>query len=217
MSGRKFNASLAVRASTLYTRARASRGRPDADPWCDCCRSPQRETLNHIQQECPRTYRPRIARHDRVVEEVGKAFRKLGFQVSLEHHFKTTSAGLKKPDLLAWAPGKPTIITDVCIVSDRYDNLDDPHNAKVEKYSKHPEITAQAIDITGNPPWFSGIAINWRGCFSPKSATDLLNMGLSKRTLGLLSAIAVEQSAIIHRIFGQSTMTLGNHRHQNHA
>ena len=207
MSGRKFNASLAVRASTLYTRARASRGRPDADPWCDCCRSPQRETLNHILQKCPRTYKPRITRHDRVLEETEKAFRKLGYQTVLEHHFKT-SAGMRKPDLLAWAPGKPTIITDVTIVSDQYVNLDDPHNAKVEYYKKHPEITAQAIDITGNPPWFSGIAINWRGCFSPKSAADLLNMGLSKRTLGLLSAIAVEQSAITHRIFGQSTMRI---------
>ena len=205
MTGRKFNASLAVRASTLPTRARASRGRAEANPICDCCRGEVRETLNHIQQKCPRTQGARITRHNRVQEEVVKALAKLGFTVVSEPHIKTPGypTTFMKPDIMAFGEDKPTIITDITIVSDKNPDLNVPHWDKVTKY-KIPPIVEEAVRQTGHPPWFSSVVLNWRGCFSPQSAADLRNFGLTERTLGLLSAITVEQSAVIHRIFNMS-------------
>lgn len=204
MNGGKFNAALAVRAATLPTKLRASRGRPDADTSCDCCGPSRPERLSHILQECPRTHGARCARHNRVLAEAEKAFSKLGYSTLVEPHFQT-SQGLRKPDLLIHAPGKQTAILDVSIVSDNYDDPDKPHRDKVNKYSSCPEITTAATTISGSVPIYSSIVINWRGAFSPQSAADLRSLGLKQHTIALLSAIAVEQGAVIHRQFMLST------------
>ena len=78
---------------------------------------------------------------------------------------------------------------------------------KVEFYSKHDEIVRSVEALTGKQPTFSSITINWRGCFSPQSALDLKTVGFTEADLGLLSAITVEQGAIIHRLFKCSTYT----------
>ena len=88
----------------------------------------------------------------------------------------------------------------MCIVSDMYDDLNTPLRKKVEYYSQHPEIAVECEKITGKPPDFSAIAINWRGCMAPQTATDLKLEGFTNSDLQLLAAITVEQGAIIHRV-----------------
>ena len=131
-------------------------------------------------------------------------FAKLGYTTMVEPRYKT-SAGLRKPDLLIFAPGKPSVIIDVTCVSDMYVDLNIPHFSKVDYYSQRPEIVHEVTALTGQPPSFSSISISWRGCFSPQSASDLRELGLTASNLGLLSAITVEQGAIIHRIFNTTT------------
>lgn len=206
MSGAKFCAALAVRAGTLPTRARAARGRPEADPWCDCCGQGTRETLGHILNVCPRTHGPRVYRHDRVLAELEKALIKLGFTTHLEHHFKVGAGSIRKPDLLAYGQGKPSIILDVCICSDWSQDLNTEHFKKVNYYSQHDSITADVVRMTGSPPIFSALAISWRGCVAPQSARDLQTLGVKNETVGFLAAIAVEHGAVIHRIFNKSTL-----------
>ena len=86
-----------------------------------------------------------------------------------------------------------------------YDDPNTPYENKVLYYSGRPEIVAAVSELTGCPPTFSGAIISWRGCVAPNTARDLLSLGLGKDVLRLLSAITVEQGAVIHRVFNTST------------
>ena len=206
MSGAKFNASLGVRLNTLPTRLRAARGREDARSTCDCCGPEVKESLSHILQSCPRTKGARIKRHDRILDQSRRIFRRLGYTVQVELSIPT-SAGLRKPDMLVYGEGKSTTILDACIVSDMYDDLNTPHQWKIDKYSGHEEIHAGVERLAGTRPDFGSICISWRGVFSPASAAHLRRLGMTQADLGLLSAITVEQGAIVHRLFNDSTVT----------
>ena len=204
MSGAKFSAAIGVRLGTLPTRARSSRGRP-GNGWCDCCGSPVKENLYHVLQTCPRTHGPRIARHDRLLSEVCKMFTRLGYSTMVEPHFRT-SQGLRKPDLVVYGEGKPCVVLDVAVSSDKLDEPDQRHWDKVRYYSQYEEISTGIELISGQRPEFSSVVLNWRGLFSPASAADLRRFGFTLRDIGLLATITVEQGAIIHRVFNTSTM-----------
>ena len=158
-------------------------------------------------QVCPRTHGFRVKRHDRIVAQTKKILERLGYTTLVEPHFHTP-AGLQKPDLVAHAPDKASVVLDACIVSDMYDDPDTPHRNKVQKYNT-PEICSQVERLTGSAPEVSSICISWRGVFSPMSAAYLRSLGLTQADLGLLSAITVEQGAIIHRLFNTSTLRTG--------
>ena len=99
------------------------------------------------------------------------------------------------------------MVIDVTIVSDMYDDINAPHWKKVEYYSQHEEIIRGAEAISETPTTFSSITISWRGIFAPQSASDLRGLGFSKSDLELLSAITVEQGAVVHRLFHRSAYT----------
>ena len=87
-----------------------------------------------------------------------------------------------------------------------YDDPNTPHFMKARYYSERPEIVEESTTIAnGTPPQFSALAISFRGCMSPASANDMLALGLSKHDLAFLTAITVEQGAVIHRQFMLST------------
>ena len=205
MSGAKFSAAVGVRLGTLPTRDRASRGRPGPPGWCDCCGSPIKENLYHVLQTCPRTHGPRIARHDRILSEAEKVFTRIGYKTMVEPHFNT-SQGLRKPDLLVWGEGKPCVVLDVAVSADNLPDPDTRHWDKVRYYSQYDRLSAGVEAITGARPEFSSITLNWRGLFSPASAADLRRLGFTQRDVGLLATLTVEQGAMIHRVFNQSTM-----------
>ena len=207
LAGRKFNAALGVRFNCLPTRLRAARGRPDVNTNCDSCGPGVLESLSHELQVCPRTHGSRVKRHDRIVDQTRRILSRLKFQVIVEPHIDT-AAGLRKPDLVAYGPDKPTVVLDAAICSDMYDDPDTPHQAKVNKYAVE-EIKKKVEQLTGKSPEFTSITISWRGVFSPASANDLRGLGLTQADLGLLSAITVEQGAVIHRIFNTSTLRSG--------
>ena len=204
MSGAKFSAAIGVRLGTLPTRGRGSRGRPGSG-FCDCCGPTVVEHLYHVLQTCPRTHGPRIARHDRILSEVAKMFGRIGYKTLVEPHFKTVQ-GLRKPDLLVYGEGKPSVILDVAVSTDNLPDPDSRHWDKVRYYSQYEEISAGVELISGTRPEFSSVTLNWRGLFSPSSAADLRRLGLTLRDIGLLAMITVEQGAIIHRVFNTSTM-----------
>ena len=207
LAGRKFNAALGVRLNCLPTRLRAARGRPEANSSCDCCGPGVLESLSHELQVCPRTHGARVKRHDRIVDQTRRILTRLKYQVLVEPHIET-AAGLRKPDLVAYGPGKPTMVLDAAITSDMYEDPNTPHLGKVLKYSNQ-EIKTRVEQLTGSEPGFSSITISWRGVFSPASASDLRDLGFTQADLGLLAAITVEQGAIIHRLFNQSTLRTG--------
>ena len=209
LNGAKFCAALGVRAATLPTKLRMSRGRPTTDKFCTCGRldrNGQRvlESLSHILQECFYTHKATVRRHNRVLEEVDKTFRAKGYQTLIEYPFKVAGGATRKPDIVVWKNDKRTTIFDVCIVSDQYDDLNTPVRNKIEYYSQHKEISEECERLTGRPPDYSAVAINWRGCMAPRTAADLKLEGWSNSELLLLAAITAEQGAVIHRLHQKS-------------
>ncbi|KAG8175571.1 hypothetical protein JTE90_018864 [Oedothorax gibbosus] len=68
LTGRDYIYAIQIRSNTLYSRARAARGRTKDHQCSRGCTQP--ETLNHIIQNCYATHKCRIVRHDRVVDYV---------------------------------------------------------------------------------------------------------------------------------------------------
>ena len=99
---------------------------------------------------------------------------------------------------------------DATVVSDRCTDLDIPHREKM-KYYDLPEIIAVAECKAGVAPSFSSITLNWRGIYSPGSASDLRLLKLTKADLKLLAAVCVEQGAIIHRLHQKSAVAVSSH------
>ena len=203
MTGAKFCAALGVRFSTLPTKLRASRGLPDADRSCDACGGQVLESLGHILNNFTRTHGAVVKRHDRILGELKKILTKAGFIVAVEPRFHT-SLGLRKPDLVVYKQGERAAVVDVTITSDMYTDPDTPHWSKCEYYGT-PEIVEEVTRLAGIEPTFSSVTISWRGVWAPASARDMIELGMSKRDIQLLSVITVEWGCAIHRLFQTST------------
>ena len=136
-------------------------------------------------------------------------WRRKGYCVEVELRVPT-SLGLRKPDLLVYKVGQEAWVVDATVVSDRFIDLDVPHRDKMAYYNL-PEIIAVAESYAEVSPSFSSITLNWRGIYSPGSASDLRLLGLTTADLTFLAAVCVEQGAIIHRLHQQSTVVVGPH------
>lgn len=87
-----------LRGGTLYTKARASRGREKSSNEVACRGGFQaRETLNHILQVCEITHNARCAQHNRVVKLLEKRLRKKVDKTWIEPIIPTTKSFIK-PD-----------------------------------------------------------------------------------------------------------------------
>ena len=199
MTGAKFCASIGIRAGTLPTRSRCSRGRPNYPKHCDTCGPTVVENLAHAIQACARTHGARVKRHDHMLKILSDKLGRKGWQVRVEPHFET-GVGLRKPDLLVFKPDDQAWIIDLTVVSTTYDDLNRPHQKKQAYYKTPPEIKLAVNALTGVDPVFSSFTLNYRGIYSPESASDMRIIGLTNTDLRFMAAICVEQSAIIHRI-----------------
>ncbi|KAG8186047.1 hypothetical protein JTE90_007433 [Oedothorax gibbosus] len=94
LSGRSYINSIQIRTNTLYSR---SRGRKIDHQCSQGCTQP--ETLNHILQNCYASHKPRIARHDKLVEYLKRGAEQHKFLVQSEPSF-ATKAGILKPNLV---------------------------------------------------------------------------------------------------------------------
>ena len=206
MPGAKFVAAVGVRAGTLPTRSRCSRGRPDAPKHCETCGPTFVENLSHVLQMCARTHGARIKRHNHLLKILADKLSRKGWTVQVEPHFICEQpVGLRKPDLLVYKPDDQAWIIDVTVVSDTYPDLNRPHRKKMAHYDE-PEIKQAIQVLTGVDPTRSSFTLNWRGIYSPESASDMRIVGLTNAELQFMAAICVEQGAIIHRIHQTTTM-----------
>ena len=211
-SGHLYIAAINARCNLLPTRHRGGRGqsRSGSVRTCDACGPCQLETLSHISQVCPRTWSPRNRRHNKLVDVLSRFLQRKGFTTLLERKFCTSRGGFK-PDIVAWNE-QHALVIDVTVTSDNLPSENSAHQGKVEKYSAVREISQFLRETTGLEPLFSALAVNWRGVIAPQSAADLREVGITKRELKLLSLITVEQTALIHRHFYQSTYRVKSNR-----
>ena len=132
----------------LPTRIRAARGQGTPLRNCDVCGPPEKESLSHMVQKCPRTHGARVKRHDRVLSVEEKELSQKGYTTFVEPKIQT-SEGMRKPDLIVFSEQRGiAAVIDVAICSDNVE-LNDAHFLKVEKYSKHPEIKEYVMALIG--------------------------------------------------------------------
>ena len=199
-NGHVFVGAVGVRANTLPTKLRMSRGYPEYDRTCDVAACGNLvQSLDHILQKCPRTHGARVQRHNKVESFIANKAKKRGWKVVSEPRILTTK-GYRIPDLVLEKGGN-VVVTDVSIVTDSWDDLSTPHKEKVVKYDL-PEIKEFCQNKYGNgSPLFSAAIISWRGVWAKESATDLVGFGiLGPRDLRTLSLMVCEAGARIHRI-----------------
>ena len=126
-------------------------------------------------------------------------------QVQVELRF-TTSAGLRKPDLLIAKDGCQAWVIDVGVSAVSVESLDEPYNQKCVKYRTLPEISEAIEAQVGVAPLYSGFILSWKGDYSPSSMRDGREWGLSSSDFEFLATVCIEQSAIIHRVHQSSTL-----------
>lgn len=185
--GRDYVQYVHVRANTLPTRIRASRGQRRGLYATKCragCNST--ETAAHVIQGCFRTHGGRVLRHNAVCKVLAAGLRNAGWTVREEPVY-VTAEGKRKPDLLCLR-GAEAVVVDAQIVSGA-NPLGDAHERKVRYYADNATLGEAISRETGvNRPEirFSSCTISWRGIWCLASADWLISMGLTK---GLLRGI----------------------------
>lgn len=213
MTGSRYVEAIKIRGNLIATAHRTSRGasRRNHNRLCDAgCQKP--ETLAHISQTCPRTWAPRIARHDAITNYVGGRLRELGWNVKKEEPIPTR-AGVRKPDIVA-TKGARAVVTDITIVADHI-NPDEALKRKVLHYDtmdirehiRGPGTTNPAPNIK-----FSAVVMTWRGTWSKKSAEETKDLGLTNQDLKMMAVRSLERTAKIVSYHRKSTERWGEAR-----
>ena len=154
------------------------------------------DCLNHIMQTCSYNYNNRIHRHNYVNSLLMSILNKHNYITILEPHIQTRN-GLRKPDLIIYKNDTAYII-DTQISIDTINT--DINYTKKTNYYNTTDIIAYAKQITGaNRIVFSASCWNWRGIPSALTTQDLLNLGLNKRDIELLSIRVIAGGLDIYR------------------
>ena len=95
-------------------------------------------------QVCPRTYGPRIKRHNEIVEFVKSCVEKKGFKTMIKPSIRDPILGLRKPDLIIYDDDKAYVV-DATIVSDLA-SMNAAHEQKII-YSLHSSILNGRISL----------------------------------------------------------------------
>lgn len=185
--GRDFVQYVHVRANTLPTRIRTSRGMR-REQYATRCRAGcnSTETAAHVIQGCFRTHGGRVLRHNAVCRVLAAGLRNAGWTVREEPAY-ITAEGKRKPDLLCLRDSK-AVVVDAQVVSGA-SPLGEAHERKVRYYRDNLSLSEGISRETGvqQPDiQFSSCTISWRGIWCLASADWLLDMGLTK---GLLRGI----------------------------
>ena len=197
LTGREFVGAIHVRANSLYTKERATRGRiTNRGRNCPCCPD-RRESLAHILQVCWRTQSLRIFRHDNIMKMLENKLKKLGYQVVKEPRIPVGRSFLK-PDLVAVdIKKKTTTIIDPSIVATSR-NLVLAEKDKTDKYNNSDVAKWATKKFGEGDVRVFGAIVDWRGAWAPRSWTSLKWMGLSPSFMELISFKILRLSRYIY-------------------
>lgn len=205
--GFQYIGSIKTRMGSIPSKARVLRGR-GGDRNCKFnCRVP--ESNNHVLQQCVRTYEPRNARHDKVLDLVVQACEGAGYQVTREPLIVAEEN--RRPDIvLVKEEDQELWVLDAQVVSDapgereeealvvaRRSYLDSCHQRKVNKYATPLLIEAVKRDYLNVQPKFGSITVNNRGVIAPATVlvlSRLLPAPALKSLLRLISLRTLELS-----------------------
>ena len=192
LSGANYIHAIQIRGATVATKSRAARGRPLANNKCDCCG--RTETLGHVLQVCPRTWGPRIKRHDALMEKYLRNMENRGWSVVRSPVIPVRGGSPQIPDGVLFKDGTCWVV-DASVVADNA-ALDDAHDSKCAKYNT-PAVRdwCQSHWPSKEGSWvplFGVLIFNWRGAMSPRSANMCKQMGMNQSDTKILSVSVVE-------------------------
>ncbi|CAK9823991.1 Retrovirus-related Pol polyprotein from type-2 retrotransposable element R2DM [Anthophora retusa] len=178
LSGKDFINTIKLRVNAMPTRSRTARGRT-SDRSCRAgCNAV--ETLNRVLQQCHRTHRARIERHNAIASYLKRALGKQYGKVDDELHFKTNLIAVRDATAL---------VLDVQVVSEHTD-LDTAHRTKQDKYKPLEFAIKERYDV--DHVSFTTATLSYRGVWSSSSSNDLIEKKiLKKQELKLVSTTAL--------------------------
>lgn len=181
LNGREYVDLIKLRAQALPSKTRCARGRAK-DTRCRAgCAFP--ETHAHIIQVCPRSYAPRLERHNCVASWIAEKMRNDGCTVSEEPRIKVKDE-IRYPDLIC-VKGERAWILNVQIVGE-YKSLNSPNEDKIRKYSAPDFVDAVRSEFSVTTVAVHAITATERGLVCPRSAEALGLLGFSKRDISSL-------------------------------
>ena len=192
LSGANYIHAIQIRSATVATKSRAARGRPLANNKCDCCG--RTETLGHVLQVCPRTWGPRIKRHNALMEKYLRNMENRGWSVVRAPVIPVMGGSPQIPDGVLFKDGTCWVV-DASVVADNA-ALDDAHDSKCAK-DNTPAVRdwCQSHWPSKEGSWvplFGVLIFNWRGTMSPRSANMCKQMGMNQSDTKILSVSVVE-------------------------
>lgn len=205
ISGRDYIHYHAVRTNSIPTKVRTSRGLPNRNLMCRAgCQ--ETETFHHVTQKCFRTHGGRIMRHDRVVDLLSDETRSRGFVVHKEPRL-TTSAGLRKPDLVLVKDDVAHVV-DVQVVWTR--DLERSHACKITKYqgiAGFDDVVKSTYNIAS--VLHSPCTLSYKGIWSKRSAGELRRLGVSDFAMHMVVTSVLRGAWLGWRRFNLMTSVRG--------
>ena len=196
MKGYQYVDAFKLKHNLHFCKSRGSRMYSENSPYCDAFGCHGIETVGHILQSCPQTHGIRVKRHDRVLDLLASELSKR-WEVKVETQFRTGDTSCI-PDLVI-ALDDSCLIIDVRITPDNAD-LDDVHRRKVARYNT-PQVRKEAEKLTGKErSVVSACVLNWRGTPASLTVKCLLELGLKKNFIEVLSIRTLEGGCSILRI-----------------
>ncbi|KAA3672144.1 uncharacterized protein DEA37_0008266 [Paragonimus westermani] len=204
---RLFIRGLQLRGGLLTTKVRSSRGgrRAAADSCCrGLCGCP--ESIGHILQKYSITHEARCARHNRVVQLIGKLLRARGRSVFVEPIIPSAST-FCKPDLVVRS-GSSILVMDVTTVSSR--RLVESWHLKVSKYDNPATNVMIASVCTDNNSEsyavkHTPVVLSDMGEFYQKSGLELRKIGFTDRDISDICLLTTIGSLKCYDVYMQTT------------
>jgi hypothetical protein len=138
-----------LRAGVYPVRAALARGQTEMNRACRRCPDPC-ETACHVSSWCPAVKKARIQRHNKVVNFLCGAIKRVGWQVLVEPVIIGPDGNRYRPDLVAYG-GHEVIIVDPTVVWDSsVEKLDAAFDRKVKKYTPLEETLMEITDKGGS-------------------------------------------------------------------
>lgn len=203
LPGRHFIDVNKLRINALPTLSRVRRGRDGTTKCRAGCDA--NETLSHVLQHCHRTHAPRIRRHDNLVRYAADVLQKKGWEVLIEPHLRTSVGSVYVPDIVATREDQSAII-DAQVVGTGM-ALDACHSSKILDYSVE-DLLAQVKGQRSTAPVVTSLTLNFRGVWAPKSAQDLLDLGVSRQDLKMMTVRCLQGGVRSFKIFNRMTSVL---------
>ncbi|KAF5401376.1 Retrovirus Pol polyprotein from type-1 retrotransposable element R2 [Paragonimus heterotremus] len=182
---------LQLRDELLTTKVRSGRGYRRAPEDLRGCP----ELIGHISEKCSVTYDARCARHNRVVQMIGRLLRARGHSVFVEPIIPSSST-FCKPDLVVGC-GSSILVMDVTIVSSR--RFVKSWQLKVGKYD-NPATNGMITTVCAynhlerNAVKHTPTVLSDRGELYQKSSMELRRIGLTDRDISDICLLTIADS-----------------------